>query len=48
VLFHPVLATVLRSGGVRSLCRRWGEARQGGVFWRKAAGLLRFAEEAGF
>jgi hypothetical protein len=47
VLFHPVLAAMLRSSAVRTLCRRWGEARQGGVFWRKAAGLLRFAEETG-
>lgn len=48
VVFHPALATVLRSSAVRALCLRWGEAGAGrGVFWRKAAGLLRFAEEAG-
>jgi len=48
VVFHPVLAAVLRTPTVRGLCLRWGEAGTGrGVFWRKAAGLLRFAEEAG-
>jgi hypothetical protein len=48
VVFHPVLATALRSRAVRGLFHRWAGAENGsGVFWRKAAGLLRFAEEAG-
>ncbi len=47
VVFHPALAATLRSAAVRRLFLRWGEAEAGhGVFWRKAAGLLRFAEEA--
>lgn len=49
VVFHPVLALGLRSAAVRALFHRWAGAEKGaGVFWRKAAGLLRFAEEAGF
>lgn len=48
VVFHPVLHALLRSGAVRNGFRRWA-GRQGAehVFWRKAAGLLRFAEEGG-
>jgi hypothetical protein len=46
VVFHPALAAILRSPRVRSLCHRWGDSGRAGVFWRKAAGLMRFAEEA--
>jgi len=48
VQFHPVLAALLRPAPVRGLFRRWAAAEKGGFFWRKAAGLLRFAEDAGF
>lgn len=49
VVFHPVLGAALRSRAVRGLFHRWaGAENSAGVFWRKAAGLLRFAEEAGF
>ncbi len=48
VVFHPAIAAALRPQPVRALCHRWGAQAKGqGVFWRKAAGLLRFAEEAG-
>ncbi len=48
IVFHPAVHTLLRNGVVRSAFRRWA-GRQGTerVFWRKAAGLLRFAEEGG-
>ena len=48
VVFHPLLRALLRQSPVRALVRRW-TARRGpdAVFWRKAAGLLRFAEEGG-
>lgn len=48
VVFHPALRALLRHAPVRLLFRRWID-RHGvkGVFWRKAAGLLRFAEEGG-
>jgi hypothetical protein len=48
VVFHPLLRALLRRDAVRALARRW-TARRGrrAVFWRKAAGLLRFAEEGG-
>lgn len=47
VVFHRALALLLRPQPVRALCRRWSMTGTGrGVFWRKAAGLLRFAEEA--
>jgi hypothetical protein len=48
VVFHPLLRALLQPAPVRAWMRRW-ESRQGAeaVFWRKAAGLLRFAEEAG-
>lgn len=45
VVFHPVLQTMLRSAAFRSLLHRWGERKgEKAVFWRKASGLLRFAE----
>ena len=48
VLFHPVVSLALRLAPIRGILRRWTETRdQSHVFWRKAAGLLRFAEEAG-
>jgi hypothetical protein len=48
VVFHPRLRQVLRSAAVRRLAYRWASDRgpEGG-FWRKATGLLRFAEEGG-
>jgi hypothetical protein len=48
VVFHPVLRALLQPARVRSLLLSWAD-RQGAeaVFWRKAAGLLRFAEEGG-
>jgi hypothetical protein len=48
IVFHPLLRGLLRHAQVRALCHRWA-ARRGAdaVFWRKAAGLLRFAEEGG-
>jgi len=48
VVFHPVLRALLRQRPLRALVRRWSERRGSEtVFWRKAAGLLRFAEEGG-
>lgn len=49
VVFHPLLRALLRHASVRSLFRRWTN-KQGvhAVAWRKAAGLVRFAEEGGF
>ncbi len=49
IVFRPSVRALLRSGAVRALCRRWIERRGSeAVFWRKAAGLLRFAEEGGW
>jgi hypothetical protein len=48
VVFHPILRALLRQSPVRAVVRRWSERRGSEtVFWRKAAGLLRFAEEGG-
>lgn len=48
VVFHPLLRALLRHRSVRALVQRWTERRgTDAVFWRKAAGLLRFAEEGG-
>lgn len=48
VVFHPVLQALLRHRPVRALFRQWSEHRGSqGTFWRKASGLLRFAEEGG-
>ena len=46
VVFHPVLRALLRHQSVRRRFYQWAD-RKGtdAVFWRKAAGLLRFAEE---
>lgn len=48
VVFRPALRALLRHAAVRAVFRRWAQ-RQGAeaVFWRKAAGLLLFAEESG-
>jgi hypothetical protein len=48
VVFHPLLRPLLRRDGVRDLIYRFGGERgpEGG-FWRKATGLLRFADEGG-
>ncbi len=48
VVFRPFVRALLRQAPVRSLVRHWTE-RHGpkAVLWRKAAGLLRFAEEGG-
>lgn len=49
IVFHPVLRALLRRASVRGLFHRWTDRRGADkVFWRKAAGLLRFAEEGGF
>jgi len=48
VVFHPLLRSLLRCTPIRGLVRGWTERRgPEAVFWRKAAGLLRFAEESG-
>jgi hypothetical protein len=48
VVFHPLLRALLRHAPVRAMVRRWTERRGAdAVFWRKAAGLMRFAEEGG-
>jgi len=48
VLFHPALRLLFRYQTVRGWFHQWS-ARRGAeaVFWRKADGLLRFAEEGG-
>ncbi len=48
VVFHPLVRAVLHSSAVRSILYRWAD-RPGAeaVFWRKAAGLVRFAEQGG-
>lgn len=49
VIFHPALAMLLAHARMRALVRRWLEGKQArNVFWRKAAGLLRFAEDSGW
>jgi hypothetical protein len=48
VVFHPLVRAVLRPAAVRRAVRNWTDRHgPGAVFWRKAAGLLRFAEEGG-
>jgi hypothetical protein len=48
VVFHPLVRILLRRGAVRAVFRRWTDRRGAdAVFWRKVAGLLRFAEEGG-
>lgn len=48
VVLHPVVRAVLRPAPMRSAVRRWAERREDAVFWRKAAGILRFAEDGGW
>jgi hypothetical protein len=49
IVFHPLVKALLRQAPIRALFRRWTDRRgTEAVFWRKAAGLLRFAEEGGF
>jgi hypothetical protein len=45
VVFHPALRALLRHASVRAALRRWSERHGQSSTWRKAAGLLRFAEE---
>jgi hypothetical protein len=48
VVFHPILQALLRSAAFRALLHRFGERKgEKAVFWRKASGLLRFAEAEG-
>jgi hypothetical protein len=49
IVFHPLVKALVRQAPIRALFRRWTDRRGSeAVFWRKAAGLLRFAEEGGF
>lgn len=48
VVFHPVLASVLRVRPARAMIAHWLERRaEVHVFYRKALGLLRFAQQSG-
>ncbi|MGH7788200.1 MAG: hypothetical protein ACRERC_15115 [Candidatus Binatia bacterium] len=48
VLFHPAAGVLLRAAPLRALLARWAAVRGShDGFWRKAGGLLRFAEEGG-
>ncbi len=48
VVFHPFVGALLAPAPVRGTLRRWAERRGAtGGFWRKAAGLLHFAEAGG-
>lgn len=47
IVFHPLLRAPLAVPAVRGALLRFAESRgEDGVFWRKAAGLLRFADES--
>ena len=49
IVFRPWLASVLRLSSVRAMVRHYCVRHaQEAVFWRKAEGLLRFAEEGGW
>lgn len=49
IVFHPLLRSVLRHDRVRRLAQGWAHRRgEETVFWRKAEGILRFADEGGF
>ncbi|MFI5396456.1 MAG: hypothetical protein ACHQ9S_13065 [Candidatus Binatia bacterium] len=49
VVFHPLARALLRHAAVRTVLRHLTDRRgMKKVFWRKAAGLLRFAEEGGW
>jgi hypothetical protein len=47
VVFHPVLGALLAPARVRAVLRRWAERGSTGGFWRKALGLMHFAEAGG-
>lgn len=48
IVFQPLFAKLLQQAAVRNLVHRWTDrSGQQAVFWRKAAGILRFAEEGG-
>ncbi|MEO8604508.1 MAG: hypothetical protein ABI629_18195, partial [bacterium] len=48
IVFHPLAHAVLERRPVRALVHRWAAGRGGSdPFWRKADGLLRFAEQGG-
>lgn len=48
VVFHPLLRTLLQPRALRTLVCHYAVARGGeAVFWRKALGLVRFAEAGG-
>ncbi|MGH7634632.1 MAG: GNAT family N-acetyltransferase, partial [Gemmatimonadaceae bacterium] len=48
IVFHPLARVLLERGPVRALVHRWAAGRGGrDPFWRKADGLLRFAEQSG-
>jgi hypothetical protein len=48
IVFHPLLRILLRQATLRGAFHRWTQRHSAeAVFWRKAAGLLRFAEEGG-
>lgn len=48
VVFHPLLRALLQPRPVRALVRRYAEGRGAEAgFWRKALGLVRFAEAGG-
>ena len=47
IVFHPLLRAPLGVPAIRNGLLRFAESRgDSGVFWRKTAGLLRFADEA--
>jgi len=45
VLFHPLLRAALALAPLRALLHHFGDRPGAGVVWRKASGLVRFAEE---
>jgi len=47
VVFHPLLRTLLQRRTLRALVCQYAEARGEAGFWRKALGLVRFAEAGG-
>lgn len=47
VVFHPMVRALLRRPALRAALYRHAERSRTAVFWRKAAGLLRFAEAGG-
>ncbi len=47
VIFHPLIRPLVQSARLRHWLQRWSERRgANAVFWRKAAGILRFADES--